>query len=347
MPLQCAPPLVICIPVRDETRRLPALIQALAEQRDGAPFGVCLLFDGPQPDCRDRAIEQARAARLTLYHDSIARQKRSNAGRARRAAMALGLATLGDAADGLILTTDADCRPAPDWVAANRAALAEVDIVAGHIRREPLPAHRRRDRLERYLERLYTLERTLDPITYEPPPGHPSIGGASLGFRASVYRALGGFATLAAGEDTDLVQTARRLGFWVRRDHQVRVETSSRLFGRARGGLADELRRSKYAPSASERVERPAEVAARYEACAAARRAFTGDSRAYGFLADRCAVGIRELHALVHESPSADAFALLIESRWPAARRIDLVTAEAELARLLPYPLGGADNEAV
>lgn len=325
------------MPVRDEARRLPALVAALARQTRAGGYALCLVFDGDEPALRTRVAREARAAGLALHCRAMARSPTPNAGRARRAALALGLEIVGDHPAALVLTTDADSVPANDWIAASRAALAEVDLVAGYVRRDNRPALPIRDRLEAYQERLYDLERELDPIEYEPPRSHPGVGGASLGFRAGVYRALGGFSERPFEEDLEIVDVARRAGYRLRRDRAVRVTTSSRLCGRARCGLADDLRGQRAAVDLPQ-VEHPADAVARYRRSAIARRAFlagAGDAD----LLELAAVldcALPDLRRAAATAPSADAFALAVVPPASEPRYIDLASAEVELARLAP-----------
>lgn len=340
MPGALEAPVAVCVPVRDEARRLPALVAALAAQTDAGDFRLCLVFDGDEPLLRTRVSHEARVKGLALACRSIARGRTPNAGRARRAALALGLEAVAGRSDALLLTTDADSVPAPDWIATSQAALAEADVVAGYVRRDNRPPLPIRDRLEAYLERLYDLERELDPIAYEPPRSHPGIGGASLGFRSDVYRALGGFSERPYEEDLEIVDAARRAGYRLRRDRAVRVTTSSRLFGRARCGLADDLRGQR-AANELPRVEHPVDAVARYRCSAAARRAFlAGASDAeLTELATVLDVAHDELRRAVAAAPSADAFTLAVVSSAAEPRDVDLATAEIELARLI------GDNE--
>ncbi|WP_423823051.1 glycosyltransferase family 2 protein [Salinisphaera sp. SPP-AMP-43] len=329
-------PTAVCVPVRDEAERLPTLLLALAGQIEAKDYDVCLLFDGDQPGLQRQAQDLAGAAGLSLSCRTIARLPQANAGRARRAAMTLGLDILGTGSTALVLSTDADSVPAPDWIAANRRALSEVDVVAGHIRREAYPVRPARDRLERYLDNLYRLERGVDPIDYEPPPGHPSLGGASLGFRAEVYRALGGFQTLAAAEDTALADAARRGGYRLRRDRRVCVTTASRLTGRARGGLADELRRQA-ADHTAVRVTHPLDALARYRRSALARQFFVDprNTTTLAALAQASGRSTSELLNRVRNTPSADAFTLELADHDPVPRQLELAAAEHALECVL------------
>ena len=121
--------IAVCVPVRDEALRLPRLLDALAAQ-DGPAFTLCLLFAG----CTDAsaAVVAARAETLPfpVLTGSLTRAA-PNAGRARRAAMALGQDAVGEG--GILISTDADSLPAAGWLAANLRALAHADVVAGRV----------------------------------------------------------------------------------------------------------------------------------------------------------------------------------------------------------------------
>jgi glycosyltransferase involved in cell wall biosynthesis len=71
---------------------------------------------------------------------------------------------------------------------------------------------------------------------------HPHVHGANLGVRGDVYRALGGWAALASGEDVDLVVRAQAAGALIRRPGRPTVSTSARMVGRAPAGFAGYLR---------------------------------------------------------------------------------------------------------
>lgn len=271
------PKVAIGIPVRDEVERLPRILDALSRQRGGAgDFVACFLFDG----CEDASEATLRERLGDLPFDvrmkTLARCE-PNAGRARRAAMQLCVDALSDidigSEGGVVLTTDADSVPAPNWIDANVAALRDVDVVAGHILRTVRHPDCWRTHLENYLERLHDYRRAVDPIEYDGSPSHPSLGAASLGFRLDVYRALDGFPAYPRGEDTAIVARARREGFRVRHDRAVRVMTSGRTTGRAPGGLADELK-AQIGFDRPPLVPNPIALSRHFEKQALARRAF-------------------------------------------------------------------------
>lgn len=264
----------ICVPVRNEEALLPTLLSALADQRDcdSGEIVACFFLDG----CTDDSAAILRAAALPMPIVIALGQAHAepNAGRARRAAMALGLERL--RSDGVLLSTDADSRPHDGWVAAARRALALADVAAGRIvAHDPAQA-----RLERLYDRLHRHRRVLDPVAWDSGTGHHHAGGANLAIRADVYHALGGFQPLPAGEDAALLDDAARAGFRVRHDVAMVVDTSARRIGRVDGGLASWLRQLDRAGPGT--VAHPADLAWQWRGHAAARAAFAriDDARA-------------------------------------------------------------------
>ena len=72
--------------------------------------------------------------------------------------------------------------------------------------------------------------------------GHDHVHGANMGFRADAYWDMGGFASLASGEDVDLVRRFEETGHRIHRDAGLSVETSARRDGRAPKGFAAYLK---------------------------------------------------------------------------------------------------------
>ena len=66
--------------------------------------------------------------------------------------------------------------------------------------------------------------------------------GANLGFALAAYQRVGGFASLASGEDVDLVERLRAARVPWRATDRTRVLTSGRHLGRAEAGFAAYLR---------------------------------------------------------------------------------------------------------
>jgi hypothetical protein len=258
---------VVAIPVRDEEQRLPACLTALAVQHDrhGKPldrgcFGIVVFAN----NCVDRSADLARSLgeqlslSVRVVEASLPRAA-AHAGNARRAAMDLAEAWLGDerAPDGVILTTDADSRVSADWISNNLAAIdAGADAVLGGIALDEegdlLPeALHRRGRLESAYEALLIeLSALLDPLAHNPWPHHATISGASIAVTREAYLRVGGLPRAPLGEDKALVTELIRHDAKIRFCPEVRVTTSGRLDGRAPGGVADTLRLRSNDPAA-------------------------------------------------------------------------------------------------
>ncbi|WP_174286688.1 glycosyltransferase family 2 protein [Sphingomonas bacterium] len=326
--------LVICIPARNEARELPGLFAALEGLKPAtiAPANVCLMLDG----CTDESVAltaayRSRSRHLVHLHESA--DGHPSAGRARRRAMELGLEIAARPED-ILLTTDADSRPLPDWLVTMTAGLAKADVVAGKIVRSNDRPNLLQDRLEHYYDGLFALRRHLDPVPWEAAATHHHVGGANLGVGVQAYRALGGFLPLEHGEDARLVDDAARAGLRVRRDAVCVVRTSDRRHGRAQQGLAQTLRQLDGADALSIRVAHPADVAWQYRMQAAARRAFLS-GRPEQVAAD---IGLTEDHVIgvARDCPNAEAFAMRVVPAAPGGmREIGLPQAEAALDLLV------------
>ena len=252
------PGFVVAIPVRDEEKRLPACLHALARQRDRSGRSISptqvrvVLFAN---NCTDRSASLARNLGSELSLDVRVIEARlppaiAHAGSARRAAMDLAEAWLVEAgeSDGVILATDADSQVAPDWIAENLAAFAAgAEAVLGRINLDEegdqLPeALHRRGALEDIYEKLLTeLSWLLDPLEYDPWPHHATVSGASLGVTREAYCRVGRLPRVPLGEDKALVGLLSRHDVRIRHCPTAHVITSGRTDGRAPGGVADTL----------------------------------------------------------------------------------------------------------
>ncbi|HCB75943.1 MAG TPA: glycosyl transferase family 2 [Sphingomonas bacterium] len=318
------------MPARNEAAELPGLFEALERLRPG-PSHVCFLLDR----CDDDSVEligdytgcAAASVRMITAPTGCA-----TVGRARHLAMQAGLAALGGA-DGLLLTTDADSRPAPDWISAMTRALSVADLVAGRIVRRADRPSALQDRIETYYDALFAMRRHLDPVPWEAAETHHHGGGANLGIRSEAYRALGGFAPLASGEDAALLDAAARAGLRVRHDAACTVETSDRREGRCPGGLAHALRWADTCDAGAIVVAHPVDAAWQYRLHAAARTAFdTG--RPWGVAA---ALSLTRDHVIgvARDCPNGEAFAMRIVPVPPGGMRsVALPVAEAALVAL-------------
>jgi hypothetical protein len=326
----------VCVPVRNEQEALPLLLRALAGlDLPAVDLAVFFFLDS----CTDasRRVLESHAADLP-FRMAIAEGAPSadaNAGRARRSAMTLGLAHARSRPNGLLLSTDADSQPRPDWICAARRGLETADIVAGRLLRTAGERDPSQGRVEHYLDRLHAPRRTIDPVPWDSPAGSHCSGGANLGFRLAAYEALGGFKPLSCGEDAVLLDDASRAGLRVRREPGMVVETSSRRDGRVPGGLAATLREidGNGAPT----LAHPHAAVWQYRTQAEARGVFDSLSDARAAARSGELVGLSADHVIgvARDCPNAEAFAMRVVPSAPfPVRTVTLDEAEQALAVL-------------
>jgi len=246
------PRVAIALPAKDEADDLPACLAALdaAAGRFGGDVSIMVVAN----NCVDAtqavlASTHLRHARLHWSAVSLLPAHR-HAGWARRLAFDAAAALLRDPGD-LLLSTDADTVVAPDWITCAAAHLAGgADAVAGRAltRRSDRAAlgraaMRRLNLLGRYYTALDWLRADRAPEVGDPWPRHFYEGGASIALTLGTYRRIGGAPTPAVAEDRALFAAVRAAGGAVRHPLDVRVFTSSRLNGRAPGGMADAFAR--------------------------------------------------------------------------------------------------------
>lgn len=266
-----ARPVLVAIPARNEAEELPDCLSSLAAQH-GKPVNsavVCL------NDCTDDSAGVIRRLARDLPFPVHALEvalppDRACAGLARRMAMERAAALAG--AEGILLTTDADTRVPPDWVAANLAAIAGgADAVAGRAEIEPvgalrIPAHLHAiDASEcAYAALLDEIRSLLDPDPADPWPRHDEHCGASIAVTVAAYRRAGGMPAVTLAEDRAFFSRLRQIDARIRHAPEVRVVVSARLEGRAPGGMADTMRRRmvRVDPFLDDRLE-PAHAATR------------------------------------------------------------------------------------
>lgn len=126
-----------------------------------------------------------------------------------------------------VAMTDADSEVAPDWLTTQLGAFrAGQDLWVGRVHPDPSTV------ALRVLREWEGRHRS---------PGPLHIHGANLGFSASVFLRVGGFAPLAEHEDVAFVHAAIAAGAsWAAGADTVR--TSGRTHGRTPGGFAGYLR---------------------------------------------------------------------------------------------------------
>ena len=359
----------VCIPARNEAKRLPETLYALSRaveqaQRKGIVCHVAIALDG----CTDGSGALLRAVARTFPCEIVTVALPaigiSHAGRARRAAMDLGLeiAALGQCEGQqeahAVMTTDADTTVNADWIVANTDGLAETDLVAGYVEWDsetPVPELVYQ---EAYFDALHRWRRRIDPVAFDADSPHHKQYGASLAVRGDVYADLGGLPVKPCNEDTELVRRARLAGYRVRQDREPKVLTSTRRKGRAEGGFSDAIQwvENLKARGGQLEVDCPDVLTESYRASARARQAFSRSRSGGRNGATECGhipakagvwgncVGTSlpesEFEQAWAVSPSADSFVTrLFERREPqeaqAAPKVPLDRAVERLATLM------------
>ena len=232
---------VVVVPAHDEEQAIAACLRALGEQtvaRDS--FETIVVLDA----CHDATADvvHATASELGLTVHTLPGWG-SGVGAARRLGMeaaASQLLALGRG-NGLIACTDADSRPARDWLERQLAHLAlGARAIAGLIELDPhesraLPPGVLRRRQRDAADRLGRVR------CGDPDARHHHFAGASIGIDAQTYRHVGGLEPLAALEDAAFAQRLADCAVPILRPSDVRVQTSARPTGRATRGLSVDL----------------------------------------------------------------------------------------------------------
>ncbi len=247
--------IVVAIPVHNEADYLEGCLTALARQDHPEPFEVVALLN----NCSDDTARIAHGLAQRLPYELHVREcwldpATVNAGIARRMATQCALSLAGE--DGIILTTDADSKAAPNWIAANIAAIdAGSDAVAGMAVLDDRDAAALPGRLlvddekeEVFGTLLDEIDWLLDPAPNDPWPRHTQHSGASIAVRARFLALVGGIPAVPLGEDRQLFTQLRRVDARIRHAREVTVTVSGRTVGRAKGGMADTIARRLLEP---------------------------------------------------------------------------------------------------
>lgn len=242
--------IVVAIPARDEAELLPLCLGAIARQ-SGVEAGEVAIVVSCN-NCTDDTAARARAFGQTSpfrlhVEEVVLPEAIAHAGGARRHAMdaAAALCT----PDGVLLTTDADGLPDPDWIAAFDAAFAQgADAVAGRVSTDwdqlqqfPAAVLDVGAREWEYQGLSAELEALCDPEPHDPWPRHNQTCGANAAITRAWYERIGGLPVLRTGEDGAMFEEVARRDGRIRHDVRPHVTVSARLVGRAQGGMADAL----------------------------------------------------------------------------------------------------------
>jgi hypothetical protein len=244
--------IAIAIPARNEARVIDACLDHVARmQEDQRVLGlsVSVLANNCDDETGTRAREFANmwSGNCEVLTVTLP-PARAHAGWARRLALDAAARNLANPED-VLLCTDADSLVAKDWVSRNLDYLDQgYDAVAGRARFNP---RERRHMARAFRARLAAIKGYEAALAYlraardpaEPWPRHFDEGGASIAVTLDAYCRIGGAPTPPLGEDRALFDAIRRAGGRVRHPTDVRVLTSPRLVGRARGGASDTLAR--------------------------------------------------------------------------------------------------------
>ena len=243
------PDLVVAVPACNEGKRIVACVDALATTLARHPCAGVVLLVNNSIDASAETAFLALATRgvTAIVVDTTLAPGRATAGWARR--LALDLAARWAHPEGVLMTTDADGRVAPDWAQANLSLLAGgAHLVCGRYvpdaaeaARLPAPLNRSHAIESAYTELSVELDALLDPRPHDPWPHHGLASGASLAIRARDYRAVGRMPPLPCSEDRAFADRVERHDLCVRHSDAPLVTVSCRLQGRARGGMADAI----------------------------------------------------------------------------------------------------------
>ncbi|WP_159013059.1 glycosyltransferase family A protein [Acidisoma sp. S159] len=239
----------VAIPVRNEEAAIGPCLAALFAQTE-PPDQILLLLNNCTDGTEDVARTMARLCPsiLRIVTRKLAPQQ-SSAGIARGLAIDLAASLAGPR--GAVLTTDADGRVPPEWVARNLTGLrGGADVVCGTATIDPDDERAlRREIVEDdareacYTRLLDEIDSVIDPNPDDPWPRHTQHSGASIAFSVAALRAIGGVPRVAIGEDRALIEAALKHDARIRHDPEIDVVVSGRMVGRAEGGMAATIAR--------------------------------------------------------------------------------------------------------
>lgn len=245
---------IVVIPAKNEERRLPNALAALdrAAARSPVPVSVLVLANNCDDATAPAAQRAARGARFDMVvQECDLPAGRAHAGGARAHAVAAARRVFGAGRADRLLSTDADARVSPDALALAGTALSGgADIVLARILchadgDDPAPeaALRRRAAVVAWRRKVRAVVEWLCTGRPVAPGFHGDHGAAGIAATFAAYDAAGGFPPVPADEDRRFVAAADALGLRVDRSCGFAVHASTRVHGRALGGMAEALRR--------------------------------------------------------------------------------------------------------
>lgn len=261
----------VAIPAKNEAEGIVASLSATSAAISSSRLrgGIVLVVN----DAGDATFELARTWLLDSGVPHVVVDvgfgRTGSVGMARRFALEIGANQVNNP-HAFLLTTDADSAPAPDWIAKSVQALAmSTDVVCGSIAGDAKEIDALPQRLKlrgadeaEYMRLTLELSAGLDPLPHLPYPHHGTVSGANLAFSQRVYRDIGGMPAVPCGEDRAFVRQAEARDWRIGFHDDVRVTTSYRLTGRARGGMADTIaHRIDYPEALCDEMLEPARTA--------------------------------------------------------------------------------------
>ena len=126
-PLDVRPEIAVVIPARDAQATIERCLRALARQKLDEPWEAVLVDDGSSDATIEAAERAAAEGGLALRVERLDGEGPA-AARNRGAAVAHA---------GALAFLDADCFPAPEWLAAGLRALERAELVQGRVAPDP------------------------------------------------------------------------------------------------------------------------------------------------------------------------------------------------------------------
>lgn len=251
----------IVIPVRNEAETIAETLKSLVNQVDLknhrlAPdsFEIIILANNCTDNSADIVRFFAKANSDLNIHlaETHLPPEKANVGYVRRRLMNEAYARLcqNKFKSGVIMTTDGDTCPAPNWIVANLREIKNgADAVGGRILMKPRGLREMNEKTRRFhlLDTGYRLlaaelEARLDYIAHDYLPRHHQHFNGSFAVTTAAFDRAGGIPPVSFLEDVAFFQSLMRVDARFRHSPFVRVETSSRIAGRAEMGLSTQIK---------------------------------------------------------------------------------------------------------
>lgn len=236
----------VIIPARNEADRIEACLTALANQSPQR-VTIVLVINNTTDDTAEVARRCSALHGLDLQIVECVLPANQGVGLARKIGCDHALHLMPNL--NYLLTTDADCLVAPNWISRNVAQLKSIDAVCGKVKLIAAEAGVLSGMDVTFATHEGTYKQLVQDLYAKHAEGcgdikgtHGEAAGASLALCKKSYIAVGGFETLKCGEDRQIIRVLRNSAHKVRHVDDVVVYASCRLLGRADGGMSDALK---------------------------------------------------------------------------------------------------------